>query len=120
MVENNNAGPGSGDQGGTHEQDVDVGRQSHRDDADYQSDPASNQQSDPAFGASVQSVASVASVASGRQPTPVQQPDTRLNESQQAASLSAADVRGGMPERDGTPEQDGTAERQHHNDDANR
>lgn len=88
MAENNNAGPGSGNQGGTQEQHIEGKRQRRENNTARQVDSLSNQQSDSAPDASVQSE---------RQPTPVQQPDTRLNESQQPGSLSAAEVQGGTP-----------------------
>ena len=88
MIENNNAGPGAGNQGGTQAQHGDAERESREHNPDRQSDSLSTQQSDLAPDASVQSA---------RQPTPVQQPDTRLNDSQQAGSLSATYVQGGTP-----------------------
>lgn len=98
MIENNNAGPGAGNQGGTQAQHGDAERESHEHNPDRQSDPLSPQQSDLAPDASVQSA---------RQPTPVQQPDTRLNDSQQAGSRSAGDVQGGTSGQHASAARDG-------------
>jgi hypothetical protein len=95
----------SGNQGGTHEQHVEAGRQSHKNDASRQSGSGSNQQSGAASRGSQQST---------RQPTPAQQPDTRLSESKQADLQSGAGVQGG------TPEQHAAAGRQSHKNDKNR
>ena len=88
MVEKNNAGAGAGNQAATQAQHVDAERQRRENNPAGRSDALSNQQPDPASDASVQSE---------RQPTPVQQPDTRLNDSQQAGSLPAAAVQGAPP-----------------------
>jgi len=105
MVSQNKSGSRTGNQGGTHEQHVEAGRQSHKNDAARQSDALSNRQSSSASGASQQS---------GRQATPAQQPDTRLNASQQSGSRAGAGVQGG------TPEQHAAAGRQSHKNDKNR
>jgi hypothetical protein len=88
MVEKNSAGPGAGNGGSAQEQQIDAERQRRENNPAGRSDALSNQQPDPASDASVQSE---------RQPTPVQQPDTRLNDSHEPGSLSAADVEGGIP-----------------------
>lgn len=88
MVEKNNAGPGAGNQGGTQAQPVDAERQRRENNPARQSDSLSNQQSD---------LAPDAPLKSECQPTPVQQPDTRVNESHEPGSLSAAEVQGGVP-----------------------
>ena len=88
MVEKNSAGPGTGNGGSAQAQQIDAERQRRESNSAAQSDALSNQQPDPASDASVQSEC---------QPTPVQQPDTRLNDSHELGSLSAADVEGGIP-----------------------
>ena len=87
MIEKNNAVAGAGNQGGTQAQHVDAERQSEENPT-LQSDSLSSQH---------RVLAPDASLESARQPTPVQQPDTRLNDSQQAGSLPAAAVQGGTP-----------------------
>ena len=87
MVEKNNAGPGSGNQGSTQEQHIDAERR-HENNPARQADSLSSQQPDSAPDAPV---------PSELQPTPVQQPDTRLNESHEPGSLSASEVEGGIP-----------------------
>lgn len=87
MVEKNNAGPGSGNLGSIQAQQVEAGRQVHGEDGASASDSSSDQPSDATPAASEQSE---------RQPTPVQQPDTRLNESHSPGSLPAAEVQGGL------------------------
>ncbi len=88
MVEKNSAGPGAGNGGSAQAQQIDAERQRRQSNPARRSDALSNQQPDPASDASVQSEC---------QPTPVQQPDTRLNDSHEPGSLSAADVEGGIP-----------------------
>jgi hypothetical protein len=88
MVEKNSAGPGAGNGGSAQAQQIDAERQRRQSNPAGRSDALSNQQPDPASDASVQSEC---------QPTPVQQPDTRVNESHEPGSLSAADVEGGLP-----------------------
>jgi hypothetical protein len=88
MVEKNSAGPGAGNGGSAQAQHSDAERQRRESNPISESDALSNQQADSASDAAVQSE---------RQPTPVQQPDTRLNESHEPGSLSAADVEGGIP-----------------------
>lgn len=88
MVENNNAGAGAGNQGAKQAQHVDAERQRCENNPAGKSDSLSDEQSHAASDASVQAE---------RQPTPVQQPDTRVNESHEPGSLSAADVQGGVP-----------------------
>ena len=87
MVEKNSAGPGTGNGGSAQAQQIDAERQRRQSNPARRSDALSNQQPDPASDASVQSEC---------QPTPVQQPDTRLNDSHEPGSLSAADVEGGI------------------------
>jgi len=87
MVEKNSAGPGAGNGGSAQAQHIDAERQRRESNPAAQSDALSNQQADSAPDASVQSEC---------QPTPVQQPDTRLNDSHEPGSLSAADVKGGI------------------------
>jgi len=87
MVEKNNAGPESGNLGSIQEQHVEAGPPTHGNDGASQSDSFSDQPSDSTPAASEQSE---------RQPTPVQQPDTRLNESHEPGSLPAAEVQGGL------------------------
>lgn len=88
MVEKNSAGTGAGNGGSVQAQHVDAEHQRREHNPTGQSDSLSNQQSDGVTDASKQSEC---------QPTPVQQPDTRLNESHEPGSLSAADVEGGLP-----------------------
>ena len=88
MVEKNSAGPGAGNGGSAQAQLIDAERQRREINPISESDALSNQQADSAPAASVQSEC---------QPTPVQQPDTRLNDSHELGSLSAADVEGGIP-----------------------
>ena len=88
MVEKNNAGAGAGNQAATQAQHVDAERQRRENNPAGQSNALSNQQPD---------LPTDASVNSACQPTPVQQPDTRVNESHEPGSLSAADVQGGIP-----------------------
>lgn len=88
MVEKNSAGPGAGNEGSAQAQHIDAERQRRESNPAGQSDALSNQQADSAPDAAVQSEC---------QPTPVQQPDTRLNDSHEPGSLSAADVEGGIP-----------------------
>ena len=88
MVEKNNAVAGSGNQGGTQAPHGDAEHQGREDMPARKSDSLPNQQRD---------LASDPLEPSARQPTPVQQPDTRLNDSQQAGSLPAAAVQGGTP-----------------------
>lgn len=91
MIEKNSAGPGAGNGGSVQAQQIDAERQRRENNPAGQSDALSNQQADSAPAASVQSE------QSERQPTPVQQPDTRVNESHEPGSLSAAEVQGGIP-----------------------
>jgi hypothetical protein len=86
-----------GNQGGTHEQHVQAGRQSHKNDASRQSDAPSNQQSGSRAGQSEQS-------GSG----------SRSGESVQSGSRPGAGVQGG------TPEQHAAAGRQSHKNDKKR
>jgi len=95
MVSKQNNSPRSGNQGGTHEQHVNAGRQSHKNDASRQSDTPSNQQS-------------------GRQSSGSQQSERQSSGSQQSGSRSGACVQGG------TPEQHAAAGRQSHKNDKNR
>jgi len=88
MIEKNSASPGAGNGGSAQAQQIDAERQRRENNPAGQSDALSNQQADSAPAASVQSE---------RQPTPVQQPDTRVNESHEPGSLSAAEVQGGIP-----------------------
>ena len=88
MVEKNSAGAGAGNGGSTQAQHVDAERQSRDNGLAGQPGPLSNQPVDSAPDTSV---------PAERQPTPVQQPDTRVNESHEPGSLSAADVQGGIP-----------------------
>ena len=88
MVEKNSAGPGAGNGGSAQAQQIDAERQHRESNPAGQSDALSNQQADSGPDAAVQSEC---------QPTPVQQPDTRLNDSHEPGSLSAADVEGGIP-----------------------
>lgn len=88
MVEKNSAVPGAGNGGSAQAQHIDAERQRRESNPVGQSDALSNQQPDSVPDASVQSE---------RQPTPAQQPDTRLNDSHEPGSLSAADVEGGIP-----------------------
>jgi len=88
MVEKNNAVAGAGNQGGKQAPHGDAEHQGRGDMPARKSDSLPNQQRDLASDASEQSAC---------QPTPVQQPDTRLNDSQQAGSLPAAAVQGGTP-----------------------
>lgn len=88
MVEKNNADAGTGNQSSAQAPHIDVERQHRENNPAGQSDALSNQQPD---------LATDASVNSACQPTPVQQPDTRVNESHEPGSLSAADVQGGIP-----------------------
>jgi len=87
MIEKNSAGPGVGNGGGAQAHQNDAECQRRENNPAGQSDALSNQQADSAPAASVQSE---------RQPTPVQQPDTRVNESHEPGSLSAAQVQGGI------------------------
>jgi hypothetical protein len=87
MVDKNSAGPGAGNGGSAHAQHIDAERQRRESNPAAQSDALSNQQPDSVPDAAVQSEC---------QPTPVQQPDTRLNDSHEPGSLSAADVEGGI------------------------
>ena len=88
MVEKNSVGPGAGNGGSAQAQHIDAERQRRESNPAGQSNALSNQQPDSATDASVQSAC---------QPTPVQQPDTRVNESHEPGSLSAAEVQGGIP-----------------------
>ena len=88
MVEKNSAGMDAGNGGSAQAQHIDAERQHRESNPAGQSDALSNQQPDPASDAAVQSEC---------QPTPVQQPDTRVNDSHEPGSLSAADVEGGIP-----------------------
>jgi hypothetical protein len=88
MVEKNSAGPGADNGGSAQAQHIDAERQRRESNPGAQSDALSNQQPDSVPDAAVQSEC---------QPTPVQQPDTRLNDSHEPGSLSAADVEGGIP-----------------------
>jgi len=88
MVEKNSAGPGAGNGGSAQAQHSDAERQRRESNPAGQSNALSNQQPDSVPDAAVQSEC---------QPTPVQQPDTRLNDSHEPGSLSAADVQGGLP-----------------------
>lgn len=114
MTSNQNKSPRAGNQGGTHEQHVQAGRQSHKNDASHQSDSLSNQQSGKQ---------SIGSQQSGRQSNQSQQSGSRSdsqqsdrpsNQSQQSGSRSGAGVQGG------TPEQHAAAGRQSHKNDKNR
>jgi len=84
-----------GNQGGTHEQHVQAGRQSHKNDASRQSDSLSNQQSGSRSGQSEQS-------------------GSRSESNLQSGSRSGAGVQGG------TPEQHAAAGRQSHKNDKKR
>jgi hypothetical protein len=88
MVEKNSAGAGAGNGGSAQAQQIDTERQRREISPAGQSDALSNQQPDRASDASEQAEC---------QPTPVQQPDTRLNDSHEPGSLSAADVEGAIP-----------------------
>jgi len=88
MVEKNSAGTVAGNGGSAQAQHIDAERQRRENNPAGQSDALSNQQPDAAPDASAQSE---------RQPTPVQQPDTRVNESHEPGSLSADEVQGGIP-----------------------
>ena len=88
MVEKNSAGMGAGNGGSAQAQHIDAERQRRESNPAGQSNALSNQQADRASDASEQAEC---------QPTPVQQPDTRLNDSHEPGSLSAADVEGGIP-----------------------
>ncbi|GAA0425762.1 hypothetical protein ACFOY5_14375 [Massilia aurea] len=88
MVEKNSAGPGADNGGSAQAQHIDAERQRRESDPAGRPDALSNQQADSVPDAAVQSEC---------QPTPVQQPDTRLNDSHEPGSLSAADVEGGIP-----------------------
>jgi len=88
MVEKNNVDAGTGNQGSAQAPHLEAERQRRENNPAGQSDALSNRQPDSATDASVQSAC---------QPTPVQQPDTRVNESHEPGSLSAADVQGGIP-----------------------
>lgn len=70
MASNQNKASRPGNQGGSHEQHVQAGRQSHKNDASRQSDSPSNQQS-----------------------------GSRSGQSQQSGSRSGAGVQGGTPEQ---------------------
>ena len=95
----NKSAPRPGNQGGTHEQHVQAGRQSHKNDASRQSDSQSNQQS-----------------GSGSRSGQSQQSGSgsRSGQSQQSGSRSGAGVQGG------TPEQHAAAGRQSHKNDKKR
>jgi len=84
-----------GNQGGSHEQHVQAGRQSHKNDASRQSDSLSNQQSGSRSGQSEQS-------------------GSRSESNLQSGSRSGAGVQGG------TPEQHAAAGRQSHKNDKKR
>lgn len=84
-----------GNQGGTHEQHVQAGRQSHKNDASRQSDSLSNQQSGSRSGQSEQS-------------------GSRSESNLQSGSRSGAGLQGG------TPEQHAAAGRQSHKNDKKR
>ena len=88
MVEKNNVDAGTGNQSSAQAPHLEAERQRRENNPAGQSDALSNQQPGSATDASVQSAC---------QPTPVQQPDTRVNESHEPGSLSAADVQGGIP-----------------------
>ena len=88
MVDKNNAVAGAGNHSGTQAPHGDAEHQGREDMPARQSESSSNQQRD---------LASDPLEPSASQPTPVQQPDTRLNDSQQAGSLPAAAVQGGTP-----------------------
>jgi len=88
MVEKNNAIAVAGNQDGKQAPHGDAAHQVLEDMPARQSESSSSQH---------RVLAPDASVESARQPTPVQQPDTRLNDSQQAGSLPAAAVQGGTP-----------------------
>lgn len=105
----NKSAPRPGNQGGTHEQHVQAGRQSHKNDASRQSDSLSNQQSGSRSGQSQQS-------GSGSRSGQSQQSGagSRSGQSQQSGSRSGAGVQGG------TPEQHAAAGRQSHKNDKNR
>ncbi|WP_312519907.1 hypothetical protein [Massilia sp.] len=107
----NKSAPRPGNQGGTHEQHVQAGRQSHKNDASRQSDSLSNQQSGSRSGQSQQSGSqSESNLRSGQS----QQSGSRSGQSQQSGSRSGAGVQGG------TPEQHAAAGRQSHKNDKNR
>ena len=97
----NKSAPRSGNQGGTHEQHVQAGHQSHKNDASRQSDAQSNQQSGSRSGQSQQSGSGSGS-------------GSRSGQSQQSGSRSGAGVQGG------TPEQHAAAGRQSHKNDTKR
>ena len=105
MTSNQNKTPRAGNQGGTHEQHVQAGRQSHKNDASRQSDSPSNQQSGNQSSGSQQS---------GNQSNSSQQSGRQSNQSQQSGARSGAGVQGG------TPEQHAAAGRQSHKNDKNR
>jgi len=115
MASNKNQSPRAGNQGGTHEQHVQAGRQSHKNDASRQSDSLSNQQSGSRSGSSQQSGnQSNSSQQSGNQSSASQQSGRQSNGSQQSGARSGAGVQGG------TPEQHAAAGRQSHKNDKNR
>ena len=91
MVSNQNKASRPGNQGGSHQQHVEAGRQSHKNDASRQSDSLSNQQSGSGSGGSAQSGSGLRS-----------------------GSGSGAGVQGG------TPEQHAAAGRQSHKNDKKR
>lgn len=93
MVSNQNKASRPGNQGGSHQQHVEAGRQSHKNDASRQSDSLSNQQSGSGSGGSAQS-------GSGSRSG--------------SGSGSGAGVQGG------TPEQHAAAGRQSHKNDKKR
>lgn len=115
MTSNQNKTPRAGNQGGTHEQHVQAGRQSHKNDASRQSDSLSNQQSgNQASGSQQSGNQSNSSQQSGRPSNQSQQSDRQSNQSQQSGARSGAGVQGG------TPEQHAAAGRQSHKNDKNR
>lgn len=105
----NKSAPRPGNQGGTHEQHVQAGRQSHKNDAGRRSDSLSNQQSGSRSGQSQQSGAGSRSGQSQQSGS-----GSRSGQSQQSGSRSGAGVQGG------TPEQHAAAGRQSHKNDKNR
>jgi len=101
MASNQNKAPRPGNQGGSHEQHVQAGRQSHKNDAGRQSDSLSNQQSGSGS-------------RSGQSQQSGSGSGSRSGQSQQSGSRSGAGVQGG------TPEQHAAAGRQSHKNDKKR
>lgn len=72
MTSNQNKASRPGNQGGSHQQHVEAGRQSHKNDASRQSDSLSNQQSGSGSGQSAQSGSGSRSGARAQGGTPEQ------------------------------------------------